>query len=596
MQGLRADNRPGRVRRVKCDEAFPACRRCTSTGRNCDGYGILRGGGSMNYGHCDDETALLDNVVGTMTAAAAPRRAAELLRRAPTATTAWHVSHDEWACFDWFRCRTAMKLRGSFVTDFWTVRIVQAGLSEPAVFHAIVALGAYHRTSCGRPPSRSQELTHLTLQHYGHAIHALQRHFAAKDRFALRVTLLVCVVFVSLDLLRGLPVAAQVHLGNGLRLIEALHRHSGSKTAAAATDRTDKGVHEFPRPYGCVGPTDPLDLDGHLVQVLARLHVQNELFHQPRPKPSRFIVEWMASQAAPPPPWRLRDAWLALDCAFVALFCLQERLFERTRPAPCGPTRDASFNVEDEVRSIEARLASWLEDYNASASTLRRHGSVSAKKVDCLIRVYHALAGIMTKACRHYGDEGRFDDHTESFIPLVCQLVDLRAVSFPTSLENPSASTTDTILGGLPLSRSIVDMGWIFPLYYIAVKCRVRRLRLHAVRFLEITRHREGIWDPRITACVARKVMELEEESWYVDAADSDDGFALDSHPRACDVRLPTLPRERRFCDVQIVFSGEPLETVHIFGRRHDDDMANGVACIASLDVASQEWSSGTAI
>src|ERR1700760_688238 len=27
-----------RIRRVKCDEEKPACRRCTSTGRTCDGY------------------------------------------------------------------------------------------------------------------------------------------------------------------------------------------------------------------------------------------------------------------------------------------------------------------------------------------------------------------------------------------------------------------------------------------------------------------------------------------------------------------------------------------------------------------------------
>lgn len=38
-----ADTDP-RIRKVKCDEGQPACERCTSTGRVCDGYGIWGGG------------------------------------------------------------------------------------------------------------------------------------------------------------------------------------------------------------------------------------------------------------------------------------------------------------------------------------------------------------------------------------------------------------------------------------------------------------------------------------------------------------------------------------------------------------------------
>src|SRR5271170_3044775 len=31
-----------RIRQIKCDERKPRCERCTSTGRNCDGYDPLR--------------------------------------------------------------------------------------------------------------------------------------------------------------------------------------------------------------------------------------------------------------------------------------------------------------------------------------------------------------------------------------------------------------------------------------------------------------------------------------------------------------------------------------------------------------------------
>lgn len=38
---VRTGCKTGKVRRLKCDEARPACLRCTATGRLCDGYGPL---------------------------------------------------------------------------------------------------------------------------------------------------------------------------------------------------------------------------------------------------------------------------------------------------------------------------------------------------------------------------------------------------------------------------------------------------------------------------------------------------------------------------------------------------------------------------
>ncbi|KLU81825.1 hypothetical protein MAPG_00906, partial [Magnaporthiopsis poae ATCC 64411] len=40
--GLRHEKDEMRIRRVKCDEGKPACQRCTSTGRACDGYDSTR--------------------------------------------------------------------------------------------------------------------------------------------------------------------------------------------------------------------------------------------------------------------------------------------------------------------------------------------------------------------------------------------------------------------------------------------------------------------------------------------------------------------------------------------------------------------------
>jgi hypothetical protein len=77
----------------------------------------------------------------------------------------------------------------------------------------------------------------------------------------------------------------------------------------------------------------------------------------------------------------------------------------------------------------------------------------------------------------------------------------------------------------LNMSRCIVDIGWIPPLYYTAIRCRIHRVRLHAIRLLESTSHREGICDARISAAVARTVMQLETND--VDHVEDDCRFKL---------------------------------------------------------------------
>jgi hypothetical protein len=45
----------------------------------------------------------------------------------------------------------------------------------------------------------------------------------------------------------------------------------------------------------------------------------------------------------------------------------------------------------------------------------------------------------------------------------------------------------------IDISRSTIDLGLIAPLYYTAVKCRVHRITLQAIRLLETIFYKEGI-------------------------------------------------------------------------------------------------------
>jgi hypothetical protein len=56
-------------------------------------------------------------------------------------------------------------------------------------------------------------------------------------------------------------------------------------------------------------------------------------------------------------------------------------------------------------------------------------------------------------------------------------------------------------------------MGYIPPLYLVAIKCRDPITRREAISILEETNGREGLWDARLHARVARRWMEVEESS-----------------------------------------------------------------------------------
>ncbi len=148
------------------------------------------------------------------------------------------------------------------------------------------------------------------------------------------------------------------------------------------------------------------------------------------------------------------------------------------------------------------------------------------------------------------------------------------------------------------MSHTVVDVGWVAPLFYTAVKCRVHRVRMQAVRLLELTSHREGIWDSKIAALVSRKVVALEEGDYYAAAADAaagatrDDSFAPCSRPTPADLaRLPPLPESRRIRGLEVVLVGGPVDRVVLLCRpKRQPGATDAKARIAEYDVALQRW------
>ncbi|KAF7171390.1 hypothetical protein CNMCM5623_003767 [Aspergillus felis] len=194
-----------KTRRVKCDESRPACRRCVSTGQVCDGYGIWGGGGSP-YGRPQSNRALSTYCtplpVGSMTS-------------------------EEQTYFDWFMAKTTKKFAGLFTSDFWETLVLQASAQEPAVRHALVALSAAHRFDRSREPwsipsTYVFDVEQFTLQQYNKAIHHLRLRMGSTQKNTLRVALVTCMIFVTLEYLRGQYQMGSAHLRYAIQLLASI--------------------------------------------------------------------------------------------------------------------------------------------------------------------------------------------------------------------------------------------------------------------------------------------------------------------------------------------------------------------------------------
>ncbi|KAI1259456.1 hypothetical protein F5Y18DRAFT_297537 [Xylariaceae sp. FL1019] len=564
-----------RIRKVKCDERFPACNRCDSTGRRCDGYGIW-GGGAQSYNSSK-------HPVGN------PPRAVVAIPHV-TRPSSLVGSTLEKEYFDWFQHRTLVKIPGTAGAsdDFWCTLLLQACFNERAVFNAVLALSSVHRSGClrnakeERHDAQSDKGELFALDHYLKAIAELQPCFSAKDRASFRVTLITCVIFFAADCLRGHFVTAQNHLRSGLKLLKDMQlSFDGSPASSRSDDLLLLHVND-----------NPSDL--WIIEMFSRLYVQAEVLHHAF-DPQHIPLSVSNSSPELTHFTSLRVAWLEIDRLFCGVFALNNE-------ARCNATDARSSHgpgaLEATQQTLLANLERWSKIYEASRETLGKR-TIGQRKIILVLSMYHAMATIMAHTSLRPGDEAAFDSHTRLFLFIMEQMACL--LSFPEDTEEwthsmPFIRSKTPTSSQFDIARSMVDVGCLAQIYYTAIKCRNHSIRLRAVTCLDLLCHREGLWDARITSIIARKVMDLEEQGYYGTFAPKD---TLSTKAQALTLpllqadpslmSLPVLPESQRLRDVGIVYSGAPLDKVLLFcqGKHGGSD---GRVCIGEYNVASNSW------
>ena len=170
---------------MKCDEEKPACARCTTTGRKCDGYAPVK-----------------KNKKRTPSSTPAFGSSSVIVQRNPSpeclGTPAGRRS------FHFFCIRTAPQLAGYFVSEFWERLIPLSTHQQPAIRHAVLALAALHErfeNSDDSILSSNLDLVHggFALQQYNRAIGYLIKPIAGAESQALDIYLVACILFACFE-------------------------------------------------------------------------------------------------------------------------------------------------------------------------------------------------------------------------------------------------------------------------------------------------------------------------------------------------------------------------------------------------------------
>ncbi|PVH78747.1 hypothetical protein DL98DRAFT_533652 [Cadophora sp. DSE1049] len=532
-----------KVRKVKCDEGRPICLRCTSTGRICDGYGIWGGGETL----FSQQRRL------------ASERQARTVSRPPVVIFCPGSSLEERDAFEWFKCRTAPKLPGSFQSKFWSTLLHQASLDESAVLQAVLALSSIHRGGHIGSQSCTIDYEGAALRHYVRAIKGLQPHFTDKSKPSCRIALIACAVFINIELLRGHFQTAQTHLDNGVRILQDIHLIS-------------EGSDGIFRNVPGLGSTDIW-----IVEIFARMQLQTEMFRCGYEHECLLLelTEWSTSHGTPATFTSLKQSWEALTPLLNQILRLVSLVRHRVPRQPGCQTSDEMLQFQ---HSIQKGLAWWYE----TAEVLQQRVVGEERRAFHLLMTYHTLANIMADTALQPNNELVYDAQTAKFQQLMQQLTYLHDVS--SNHAGPKTVPKYT----MDMETSITDIGWTAVLYYIVTKCRVPTIRAKAIKLLESRSHREGMWDSRVMACVARKVVSMEEADFYQDI----DKYGRSMQPELWSPlrkHLPPLPDFHRLRELEVVLSGAPLQNIMLFSKRQHDNFQNRVL-LSQYDIQSGCW------
>ena len=494
-----------RIRRVKCDEGKPSCKRCKAFGTICDGYQPTR----------EKKTKVAPKPIQ-------PRGHPPIkLLVAPIGRRPFDNDTEEkyfWA----FQTEIGTELSGTFDTPLWNHLILQASDEEPFVRMTVIALSAMNMSqkTTRRGPldeayyALADQHHDFSLKQYDKALQQM-RSSLAKDSSNPRKILISCLLVCCFESLSGNPFIALSHAKSGQRILQ---------------EWLDTHPHPKRHKAGITSPQCRV-IEDSLIQAASFFELQILGYFDSRPVEVHRILKNEGSESVDKMPEAFSDIdearlyWNLIQrrsthfmceisasakktgrgCAVEACGDEFMRSSDPDLPIQLGPTFGQRAEIEklDTTKSEQRKYAEEHERWTAAFADL--YWKIQRSSNARLVTGAHMLAALCKSSqIALVGaldtDNCSFDDHLPEFQELVSisrLIIDAKK--------------------GFSQSEFSFELGIIPGLHMVAKWCRDRTIRRQAIALLRRYDFREGVWDSLMMAEMDTRMMRLEEDGIETD-------------------------------------------------------------------------------
>jgi hypothetical protein len=436
--------------------------------------------------------------------------------------------------FQLFQTQTASELSGYFDGVFWTQSVLREAHVQPAIKHAVVALGALYKTleigTESPPGSPSDHLTPLdhaqphwevAIQEYGSALQSLI--LLPKDRSSHRARLMSSVLLACFDSFIGDHKQAIYQIQSGVGLLAKL--------------RAEQQNSFHP------SPEEPVEEE--LVQMFTRLVMQAKsydmAFHFPHPYVVRLTPQQQDYPVSPPSEvgspssimpspipekfCNVHEARLAWDKLCESVFLFTEAMFNQTHGD--GPMGILPKYMRQCGIAFTNQIQAWSDAFEHILDARTAPGVSSQEKAGIAVIKMFQVMGQILFSMMFSETEMKFDAFESQFktiVDLALEVVgdeERRAAAKrcpdPSMCYHRQLRAPD-IFGGHEYAACHIkpsfsaDLGIVPPLFVVATKCRFPTIRRQAIQLLRSSARRESMWDSELTARIGQWVTTIEEE------------------------------------------------------------------------------------
>jgi len=458
-------------------------KRCTSTGRKCDGYEFSKESSSR----------------ATSSALSPPQPPGVTFKDLflPTSVSgAFQGNTQEKRIFHRFQYCTVPAFTGGSETGFWSSVVLKVGQQEPVVRNAIIALGTLHedyQDRCGKYNSdliKEPSYQHA-LQLYGRALRELNARLNEATKASAKLAIIASILFAGFEVLRRNNMAAVIHYQQGMReLIRQMNLPAGDESSLTPYAQPQHGTNKAK--FREI-PQDELD---ELLRVFARYDIQACTFSKDKAEP--LMTEVARVPRVLPTNLTLAQVRNHLDNLLISVYQLVKSDLKMYRYWSLDSVPlDWQIRRQEAVDTFDAWMAALDDFFQTAAPRLTAQDTKNLLG----LRLQIKAAVIMLKVCIACGPETTFDAFLDDFEDIVSKVEQMSS-----ALTLADAQPLDT--EKIPFT---MELGIIHPLFFVASKCRDWGVRRRAIAQLRKA-GKEGVWEGPIMAILAERLMQLEEQ------------------------------------------------------------------------------------